>query len=267
MTQKTELSAPDTRPELSNAYLGSLAVATLIVLILVFGSPLVASNPLAPFHIEGVGTIPFFYPWVVAAGQTIANGLSEFSGQPPSLVAWPLRTEMLLNLLILGIIVPTLTLLLMGKRSGAGASAPARGLYLVSLIITTTFAVSMLPSGYLVHRVKVSMRESQAVQTNKDNIINDLNIIAWKIREYRILPKALGGGEGKTEGFVLPASVVKTDDATYTSETGPFPSSMNGVAAVAKLHASSKKYPGCEVDVTLLMNGNLWDWTYKGQFQ
>ncbi len=269
MSQKTEPPAPEHVPELSNTYLTSLVVGTAIVLVLVFGGSTVAVNPLAAFHIKGMGVQPFvvLHPWIVAGAQSIANGLSEFSGNQLMPVESPLRLTVLLSVLVLGVITPTLTLMLMGKHAGGAASAVARGIYLVSLMFIATFAVTILPTAYAGHRARLALREAQAVQTNKDNIISDLNVIAWKLREHRIVPKALGGGEGEIEGYTLPAWMAETDEATYVLQSAVPEKATLPVGEIAKVHTASKKYPDSAIDVTIVANGYLRDWTYKGQFQ
>jgi hypothetical protein len=111
------------------------------------------------------------------------------------------------------------------------------------------------------------MQSSQAVQENKDHIINDLNVIAWKMREYRIVPKTLGGGGGEMTGYVISAGLSDTEDAKYAFEAAvPGTKTPTGIA-IASIHASSKKYADAAVDVMVDESGNLWNWVYKGPFQ
>jgi len=263
MSQKTEPIAADSTKELSNEYLVSLVVASAFVLLLVFLGPVLLVNPLAVFHIEGAGPVPLLYPWIIAGTQTIGNGLTEFSGSSLGPVSNAMLTTCLLSILFSGILAPTLTLLLMGRQR----SAVSRGLYLVCLIITVTLAITVLPSGYIAYKVRLSLRAAQAEQTNRDFIINNLNTIAWKIREYRIVPKALGGGEGGIDGYVLPRSLAETEDATYTVRPAAPGTSLRSVPVIATIHAYSKRYPGSEVDVALRADGQLWSWSYTGVFQ
>jgi hypothetical protein len=263
MSQKTEPTPADSTKELSNQYLVSLVVASVFVLILVFAGSRLVPNPLAVFHIEGTGPIPFLYPWMFAGAQTIANGLAEFSGSSLQPVSNSAFLVSVLSILFTGILIPTLTLLLMGQQR----SSVARGLYLVCLIIAVTLAITVLPSGYIAYRVRLSLREAQAVQTNRDQIINEINAIAWKSREYQIVPKVLGGGEGTLEGYALPASLAETEDATYVLRPVSQVVNARSGRAAATIHASSRKYPGCEVEVSVGADGQLRSWTYTGQFQ
>jgi hypothetical protein len=263
MSQKTEPMGAEPATELSNQYLVRLVVASAFVLLLVFCGPWLLRNPLAAFHVEGAGPMTLLYPWVLAAGQTIANGLTEFSGSSLEPVSNSMFIASLLSILFTGILTPTLTLLLMGKQR----SAVARGLYLVCAIITVTLAVTVLPTGYIAYRVRLSLREAQAVQTNRDHIINELNAIAWRTREYQIVPKVLGGGEGTLDGYALPASLAETEDAMYVLRRASHDATARSGPLAATIHASSKKYPGCEVDVSVGIDGQLRFWTYTGKFQ
>ncbi|MCX6135103.1 MAG: hypothetical protein NTU47_14920 [Ignavibacteriales bacterium] len=263
MSQKTEPTGAGPATELSNTYLVSLVVASACVLVLVFAGSRLLPNPLAAFHIEGAGPVPLLYPWILAGGQTIANGLTEFSGSSLAQAGNSIFITSLLGILFSGVLVPTLTLLLMGRhRSAAG-----RGLYLACLIVSVTLAVTVPLTGYVAYTVRLSLREAQAVQTNRDYVINELNTIAWKLREYRIVPKALGGGEGAVDGYVLPPSLAETEDATYVIRQPSHESNGYMGPLMATLRASSKKYPGCEVEVSVGTRGQLGLWSYTGKFQ
>ncbi len=266
MTQKTEIPAPENAPELSTAYLGSLIIASLIVLLLVFGGGLLTIDPLSMLHIRSVGPIPVLAPWVGVGGVTIANGLSEFCGEALTPVDNAFRIAGLIGILILGVFVPTLTLFLMGKREGAAVSAPVRAIYLVAAIMAGTFAVFVIPMGIVSARVTASLKSAQAVQENKDHMINDLNMIAWKIREFRILPKTLGGGGGSVSGYVMPSDIAKTADGTYAYALAASDTKGPTGTAIVTIHAVSVLYPDAAIDVMLDQGGHLMNWTYKGPF-
>ena len=263
MSQKIDTPTPEPQAELSNAYLGSLVAASAIVLILLFSGWEILPNPLSSLHIQGAGPLPWLYPWILGGGQTIANALTEFSGHALQPVENSFYVGALISVLLSGVLAPTLVLLLMGRKS----SAIVRGLYLVSLVGTATLAISVVPTGYLAYRGRTSLREAQAVQTNRDFIINDLNIIAWKIHEYQIVPKALGGGGDSVEGYALPAQLAETEDAKYTVETAPASAMAGPFDIIARIHATSKKTPGAEVKVSVERSGRLASWTYTGAFQ
>jgi hypothetical protein len=256
MSQRTESPTPD-KPELSNEYLISLVVAAAVVLLFIFVlSPLV-SDPIDVFKVRH-GAIPWLYGWVLAAGQTIANGLAEFSGEALKPVDGSFRLSALLSLWFLGIIGPTLFLLLMRGPEASPLPPGGRGLYLIGMVICATFAISILPAAYKTYAVRVSLRSAQAVQENKDHMVNDLNVIAWKVREHRILPKRSGGGEGSTKGFELPTVFKVSAEAAYT---------VTPTATGAAVEASSKLYKGAKITLTIDGNGRMSNWTYFGDFE
>ncbi len=253
MSQRTDLPSPDERPELSNEYLLSLVVATAVILLLIFVIGPMAGNPLRINR-----ALPYLYAWVIAGGITIARGLTEFSGNTPEVLELPVLTSVLASLLLVGVIAPTLALKLMRSRASVPVRHGGRAFYLVGLIIAVTFAATVAPTGYIGWRVAESMRTAQAVQRNKDLMINDLNVIAMRVHEYRILPKRFGGGEGSSASFVLAPDLAKTDEGTYTVTT-------SGDEVV--VNARSQKHEGCTITVKVGSDGHLDYWSYGGQFQ
>jgi hypothetical protein len=243
----------DERPEFSNEYLVSLVLASALVLIMIFVVAPMAGDPL---HLER--SAPYIYAWVIAGGLTIAQGLSEFSGQAVEVVSLSVQISVLVSLLVVGVVAPTLTLRLMPTAQTGRAPQGARAFYLFGLIIAATFAFTVVPTGYVGWRVGESMREAQAVQRNKDLMINDLNVIAMRVREYRILPQRLGGGGGSTAGFTLAGDVAQTDEGTYFAEARD---------DAVYITARSLKYDGSGIAVTVDRKIGLTGWSFDGRFQ
>ncbi len=65
--------------------------------------------------------------------------------------------------------------------------------------------------------VGLSIFGAQAVQSNKDAIINDLNNIAAQAYQYRVRPKTMTGGAGTYIGFAIPSKLASNENAVYTS--------------------------------------------------
>lgn len=253
MSQRTEPAPSGERPEFSNEYLYSLVGLTAFVLLLIYVIMPMVGNPL-----KMAGRMPWMFPWILAAGQTIANGLTEFSGKVPELVEKPFLTASLIAMFFVGVVAPTFALLLMKPMPRGSLPTGSRALYLVGLIISSTFAFTVVPTGFIARSVNTNMRSSQAIQTNKDRMINELNMISTRIQEYRILPKRLGGGEGTAEGFVLPSDLATTDEATYEVAVA---------GTEAKIKALSRSVEGAGIEVTVNADGQFRDWTYSGTFQ
>jgi hypothetical protein len=96
------------------------------------------------------------------------------------------------------------------------------------------------------------------VQGNKDAIINDLNTIASKARQHRILPVSFNGGGGSFVGFSIPSENAATENGVYTIVT---------TDSMCTLKATSTKYPTAAVVVTVDKHGRLGNWRYEGPFE
>jgi hypothetical protein len=203
--------------------------------------------------------------WVYAGGQTIANGLLEFSGKGPTSVPDQRMRASLISILITLIVAPTLCLagirsraLTPGVRSGPVHWRASHVVYLLGMFVTVVVIVMGVVSAVLQLSVSVSLRQSQAVQSNKDEMINDLNWIAIRVREYRALPVRFGGGAGSYQGFVLGPSLAHTGQGSYTVED------RDSVVAV---HGRSNPYATASIEVMIDTRGKMWGWTYAGEFQ
>lgn len=253
MSQRTEPTPTGDVPEFSKEYLYSLVGVTALVLLFVYVVMPEIKSPLR----MGKG-LPMIFPWVIAAGQTIANGLTEFTGNVPGPVDSMYLTASLISLFTVGVLSPTLALLLMRPITRKDQPTGSRALYLVGLIIASTFAFTVVPTGVLGRIVGDRLRTNQSVQENKDRMINDLSMIAMRTREYRVLPKRLGGGGGSIDGFMLAPDLAATDEGSYSvSVAGPD----------LKVEAVSKRYDGAGMSVMLLSDGLFREWKYTGRFQ
>jgi hypothetical protein len=272
MNQTTEHTTPSSeRPrEFSQGFILSLISLTGATLILVFlfergvWRNIDVNEYFGSWKVYRFGSLLF--PWIVAAAHTINNGLNEFSGHTPQAVALGNRIALLVGLLISGVVGPTLFFLGWRERvkqSVAGAQQRLlRGSALVfafGAVVTFLVAIPAVPVSIARMVSENKLREAQAIQSNRDMIINDLNFIAYNARQYRILPKAMTGGSGSYDGFVLSADLASTPHATY-SLTSVEPARI-------KLLARSTPYPNCTVSVEVRGDGRLGFWTYSGDFQ
>jgi hypothetical protein len=208
MNQKIEsTNSPNTQQtsEFSSDFIRVLVALTGATLLLVFAFEHRAfTTPERPL----VRT--YIYPWVVAGGHTIANGLSEFSGKTPSLINLTERLAALLGLLFGFVIGPTLFFFgwynrRKDRESGSKGSV-LKGSAVISVIggiLTFAVAIPSIPIAFIQKSVSESIHSAQAVQGNKDQMINDLNKIAYNAKQFRILPKSLDGGNGAFLGYTL----------------------------------------------------------------
>jgi hypothetical protein len=261
MNQKTEsANSPNTQQpsEFSSDFIRVLVALTGATLLLVFAfEHRTFTTPERPL------VRMYLYPWVVAGGHTIANGLSEFSGKSPSLINGTERLAALLGFLFGFVIGPTLFFFgwynrRKDRESGSKGSV-LKGSAVISVIggiFTFAVAIPSIPGAYVQVRVSQSLHSAQAIQGNKDQMINDLNMIAYNARQFRILPKNLEGGNGSFLGYTLSQPLAGTEEGTYE---------ISCTAEEIIVKAISKKYSDCRISVHINKDG-LGLWEYSGDF-
>ncbi|MFH0989658.1 MAG: hypothetical protein V1799_06540 [bacterium] len=260
MSQKIEQETvlPVSRPEFEKGFLWKLGLTTILILLLVGVGNYIVDN----FQSHG---IQLTYPWVIAGSVTIGNGLSRFSYEaggkeptplPSALHAWPLA-----SVLILYVITPTM--FLFGWRRNRIRSKEPREplrvlhvLYIAAAIPVVITAISVIPMTYIHEEVRSSLREAQAVQEQKDFIINELNLIKNRAIEYTLLPKQFNGGDGSFNGYVIPQELQTTPQSMYVSTVK---------ADTLFLEARSVMYPESTVKVKIRIDGTWFDWEYEGK--
>ncbi len=208
----------------------------------------------------------YLYPWVVAGGQTIANGLAEFSGRAPELVGLSDRLAGLLGLLFGMVIGPTLFFFgwyYRRKDRASNAATPtlkgASVIYVIGGILTFSVAIPAIPIAYVQRSVSSDLRAAQAIQSNKDAMINEVNAIAFNAYQYRILPQKLGGGNGSYIGYTVPPELSHTAMGTYTTTQTEDEVVIKGTAA---------QYPDASVSARIDNQGSFegGSWNYTGVF-
>jgi hypothetical protein len=209
----------------------------------------------------------YFYPWVIAAGHTIANGLAEFSGKTPTVIVIQMRLAGLLGLLFGFVIGPTLFFFGWYNRrkdSASGTSLPTlKGSAVISVIggiLTFAMAIPSIPMAIKQHEVSSFLHSAQAIQENKDQIIGDMNMIALNAQQYRILPRNLNGGDGSFLGYAIPQTLAATEAGTYMAIV---------TADDITVNANSKNYSDCKISMHVYKEGQFGGsgWSYEGEFQ
>lgn len=99
---------------------------------------------------------------------------------------------------------------------------------------------------------------SDAVGTNKDAIINDLNNLAVYTYQYRIRSSAMGGGGGSFVGFAIPKSMTPNANAKFQAEVID--------ADHVQIKATSEKGFGW-ISTMLDADGRFSDWKFGEKFQ
>ena len=260
MNQKTEQAPQELKPEFTPEFIQALVILTGATLALVFAFErwFFVSE-----RLRHVSFSPF--PWIIAAGYTISDGLKLFSGEVPLSMPTSERVVILISLVGTFVVGPTLFFFGWRRRridKESGKISPLLNVwtpvFVIGGMLTFSFALPSIPIAYIQRSVSQSLHHAQDIQHNKDNMINEINMIAWGARQHRILPKSLGGGERSFVGYVLPKELVSTQNATYEI--------VNSEKECA-VKASSKLYPGSAVSAKLNEAGRLWGWNYEGLFQ
>lgn len=265
MNQKTESTeqAPRQEQEFSSAFLQGLIALTVATLLIVF----VLERYVVPEQHFSVSRISLF-PWVTAGGHLIAQGLSLFSGYLVSPITLGQQLELVISTWVLLVLGPTLFFFgwrdrLLAKQQGDVSSKLQLStvVFMLGGIVTYTAAIPVVPMAIIQYVVSQRMQRSQAISTNRDNIINEANMVMISAFQYRVLPQRLGGGAGSYAGYVLPTEFASTPDGTYRVE--------EATDQEVTIAAASSKYPGATVSVKIGKNGRPIpaSWQYTGEFR
>lgn len=211
----------------------------------------------------GLSSPTSVFPWMIGGKQTIQNGLLAFSGKPPEPPPAGDKARALIPTLISMVLCPTIFLLGWRRRRLEKASSTERpplkvSGYIFCGLVTVFVALAVGPIAYFGERSRASQHHTQAVQGNRDLMINELNMLAINAAQYFILPKSLGGGGRSFEGYSVSEKLAKSEEASYA---------VTGSNNVAAFHATSVKYPSCTIDVKVDSIGNMKWWVYKGEFE
>jgi len=266
MNQKTEVpraDSPAQTSEFSPDAVRILVALTVSTLILVF----VFERNVFNLNLYGRYLHSFIFPWVLAGGQTIGNGLHEFSGETPAVLSLAERLEALLSLMIGFVIGPTLFFFgwqhKRKERASGSADSVLKGsgvIFTIGAILTFLIALPSVPAALMRANAEHQLRNAQAIQSNKDAIINEFDVLANSAFQFRILPHELGGGSGSFVGYVIPHGMSDTEEASYIAMVS---------ADTIAFQARSAKYPSATARCVLNKEGNFvpTEWRYNGDFE
>ena len=256
MSQKTDSS------EFAPGFLWQIGLLTIMVLGLVLFSDKLSQSERS----SSVQRSPMvLFPWALAGGHTLENGLKAFSGKPPEYTAVKDQAAALAGLLISIVLCPTVFLMEWRRRRISGAPTSARQPLRASGVfygfcgaLTLYMAGAILLIATISEITRHSLRDAQAVASNKDAVIGEINLIDMDLSQYYILPKELGGGGRSYEGYKLPQGMEKTEEGTYVVTP-----KRNEVG----IRAESVRHTSCWVEMKVDSAGRLRGWTYGGNFR
>jgi hypothetical protein len=254
MSQRTD------SPEFAPGFIWQIILLTVAVLCFaVYSRSQEDSTP----RMEVKSPISIF-PWMMGGKQTIENGLRAFSGKPPEPPPIDDRARALGPLLISMVLCPTVFFLEWRRRHLAKVKLqrPPLGIsgnfYTLCGLVTLFVALAVGPTAYFGEKARANTRHAQAVQTNRDFTIDELNLLAMDAAQYNILPRQLGGGGRSFVGYSVPETKAKTEEASYT---------VTEIRNVVVFRAVSSKFPLCAVQVKVDSLGHMRDWVYEGEFR
>ncbi len=107
--------------------------------------------------------------------------------------------------------------------------------------------------------VGLSMFSAQAISSNRDALINDLNNLFANAYQYRIRPTSMAGGGGSYVGYTIPTTLSRNENGTFSAAV---------TAQVITLTATSATNTGTiEVQVDSVGRPRTNSWKYGGVFQ
>ena len=266
--ESRDISIKGDSHEFGRGFLLTVSLLTIVALgAMIVSDRITNSTESSPFGYRHFS----LFPWTVAAGKSIANGLAEFSGKIPEMPSASLQVAALGGLLLTFVICPTVFLFRWRERRlNRNLRLPGRPLTISGLIygicqvITVFFAIAIVPMTVVQYSTHQMIRTNQAIQEDKDQIINTIGPIATGLRQYRILPKSMGGGQGSFRGFSLPARFTQNRIAAFT---------VIASNDTASIEARSLAVPEASVCVRIIGGKGLdsgsryFQWSYEGKFQ
>lgn len=260
MSQRTDSS------EFAPGFIWKIILLTIVALCIMLVSRGTLSWNLSRDQAWNSVSVPMTtYPWMYGGARTIANGLRAFGGQAPIVAPIAQRAATLMLVLISMVFCPTLFLLEWRQRRLKDDTKVKRPplrisgiLYLLCGWVTIVSGVGLLPVAYFSEVTRAELRHRQAMQENRDEMINELNFLCVAAAQHYILPKALGGGGRTFEGYSIPEKFVRTEEAAYTVTDSKNAASFRGV---------SLRFPSCAINVQADSMGHMTGWKYEGEFQ
>jgi|GEM_PF-2256629 hypothetical protein len=258
MNLKTEpeaISGQNEPKSFTNTFLVQISVlALLAVLVMIFAERLGLST-----YRRSLTNEPFLLTWIGAINSI--SWLDE-----PGLLPLSNRIIIFSSMLLSFIVFPTV--FLFGWRSrrldrAHGVAAPLRSLgmgsiaYVFSMIATMFMVITIGPVTVFQQARYVSSCENNNARLLRYNVQHEIDVLTASAFQYRILPKAEGGGGGSYLGYGIPDTLARTDVAEYTAQV-----SADTVSYVAESAF-------CETDrmtVKLDPNGKTPVWLMQGNW-
>jgi hypothetical protein len=210
------------------------------------------------------------FPWVIAGGYTVSYGISEFGGSDYQSISFIERYFLPLGLIVMCLIGPAL--FFHGWRESARQKMSERNISSKLTLSTLAFVIggamiaptviSSVSIAYTTREVYNSMLNSKAVNEDKDAIISDLTILSFKALEHYAVSSSGNSTSASFAGFTI-------DPASSWGKGNPYADFrlLSTQDSSLTLSATSKRYPGSGVTVTVQSSLSLVNFIYTGKFE
>jgi len=219
MNLKTEPGATSGQNEpksFTNAFLLQISVLALFALLVMIFAERSAPSAYRRLLIND----PFLLTWIGAVNSI--SWLDE-----PGVLPLSNRIIIFSSMLLSFVVLPTF--FLFGWRSrrldqSHRVAAPSRSLgigsiaYVFSMIATMFIAVVVGPLTVFQQMRHVSSCENNNARLLRYKVQHEIDVLTASAFQYRILPKAEGGGGGSYLGYGIPDTLARTEIAEYTAQ-------------------------------------------------
>ncbi|HUN65053.1 MAG TPA: hypothetical protein VMW43_03060 [Bacteroidota bacterium] len=208
------------------------------------------------FHSSG----EVYLPWISASSLTVSEGIRLYAGDAFAVNDAGDRYRILAVLVAGYIVVPTLFMYSWRRlfREQTDRCTGPSLLFIVSGAITFILFVPAFWQAIEVHKEAVRTEKAVAVQTEKDELTQDLGRLAYDAYLYRLLPPASGGGGDSFAGYRPPPGA--TSSAAAHSEV------VQADKGMIRFRETSGIFPGSAVTAEIDSTGMIRNITYEGIF-
>jgi hypothetical protein len=201
-----------------------------------------------------------YLPWIVAFGVTINEGIRRYAGD--SFAGGDIAEQYrILAALVVGyVIIPTLFLSSWRRimRDRIAVTAGQSVLFIVTGAITFVLFIPSFWEAIEMRNNSVQTETKLALQSEKDELMQDLTRLAYDAYLYRLLPSSSGGGDNSYVGYKPPAGAVSSSGSRYVV--------THVEHGLIRFRAVSALYDGSAVGAEIDSTGKIKRFAYEGMF-
>lgn len=251
---------------------GALVSLALLAAGVVLASTLLQSKGVVPGQSFGGPSdirFIFFHPGIVALSVTVEQALLEFSGETIGVLTPRVTSFLLATILLTGLVGPILFVLALRRRILGERPVLLRASTVLGLVLGGfTCLMTIIMAGAFAWSSR-QLTSAVNIQTTADKMMKEVFLISYDARNYRTLPKWLGGGGGTYEGFI--PSVPEGSFGRYSFSISPHRISVSAVPKYdpRSLDADPSRgaLPEAGISAVIDSSGRIRDWKRSGLFE